>query len=77
MKRRDAIFDRLALKEKLFINQQMRNLGALHIELQKIEDMRHQLWPKLNCHIKIWVLPGRISSNHLTRALMPRTLFRL
>ena len=43
MKRRDAIFDRLALKEKLFINQQMRNLGALHIELQKIEDMRQKL----------------------------------
>ncbi len=43
MKRRDAIFDRLALKEKLFINQQMRNLGALHSELQKIEDMRRKL----------------------------------
>ena len=43
MKRRDAIFDRLALKEKLFINQQMQNLGALHIELQKIEDMRRKL----------------------------------
>ena len=43
MKRRDAIFDRLALKEKLFINQQMRNLGALHSELQKIEVMRQKL----------------------------------
>ena len=43
MKRRDAIFDRLALKEKLFINQQMRNLGALHSELLKIEDMRQKL----------------------------------
>jgi len=43
MMRRDAIFDRLALKEKLFINQQMRNLGALHNELQKIEDMRQKL----------------------------------
>jgi hypothetical protein len=43
MKRRDAIFDRLALKEKLFINQQMQNLGALHSELQKIEDMRRKL----------------------------------
>ncbi|MEK9710287.1 MAG: hypothetical protein VW456_08600 [Alphaproteobacteria bacterium] len=43
MKRRDVIFDRLALKEKLFINQQMRNLGALHSELQKIEDMRQKL----------------------------------
>ena len=43
MKRRDAIFDRLALKEKLFINQQMRNLGALNSELQKLEDMRQKL----------------------------------
>ena len=43
MKRRDAIFDRLALKEKLFINQQMRNLGALNSELKKLEDMREKL----------------------------------
>ena len=43
MKRRDAIFDRLALKEKLFINQQIRNLGALNSELQKLTDMRQKL----------------------------------
>jgi transcriptional regulator of nitric oxide reductase len=43
MKRRDAIFDRLALKEKLFINQQMRSLGALDSELQKLKDMRQKL----------------------------------
>ena len=43
MKRRDSIFDRLALKEKLFINQQMRNLGALSSEFQKLEDMRVKL----------------------------------
>ena len=43
MKRRDAIFDRLALKEKLFIKQQMRNLGALSSELQKLENMRLKL----------------------------------
>ena len=43
MKRRDSIFDRLALKEKLFINQQMRNLGALNSEFQKLEDMRVRL----------------------------------
>ena len=43
MKRRDTIFDRLALKEKLFINQQMRNLGALNSELRKLEDMRQKL----------------------------------
>ena len=43
MKRRDAIFDRLALKEKLFISQQMRNLGALNSELQKLEEMRQRL----------------------------------
>ena len=43
MKRRDAIFNRLALKEKLFINQQMRNLGKLNGEFQKLEDMRVKL----------------------------------
>ena len=43
MKRRDSIFDRLALKEKLFINQQMRNLGVLNSEFQKLEDIRGQL----------------------------------
>ena len=43
MKRRDSIFDRLALKEKLFINEQMRNLGALNSEFQKLEDMRVKL----------------------------------
>ena len=43
MKQRDAIFDRLALKEKLFINQQMRNLVTLNSELQKLEDMRQKL----------------------------------
>ena len=43
MKRRDSIFDRLALKEKLFINQQMRHLGALNSEFQKLEDMRVKL----------------------------------
>ena len=40
MKRRDTIFERLALREKLFINKHMRNLGALHGELQKIQDMQ-------------------------------------
>ena len=43
MKQRDVIFDRLALKEKLFINQQLRNLGALNSELQKLQDMRKKL----------------------------------
>ena len=43
MKRRDAIFNRLALKEKLFINQQMHNLGVLNSEFQKLEDMRVKL----------------------------------
>ena len=43
MKQRDTIFDRLALKEKLFINQQMRNLSALNSELQKLTDMRQKL----------------------------------
>ena len=43
MKRRDAIFDRLALKEKLFINRQMQSLGTLNSELQKLEEMRQKL----------------------------------
>ena len=43
MKRRDTVFDRLALKEKLLINEQMRNLVALNSEFQKIEDMRVKL----------------------------------
>ena len=43
MKRRDSIFDRLALKEKLFINEQMRSLGVLNSEFQKLEDMRVKL----------------------------------
>ena len=43
MKRRDAIFDRLALKEKLSINQQMQTLGALNSELQKLRDMQEKL----------------------------------
>ena len=43
MKRRDAIFERLALKEKLFINQQMQSLGTLNSELQKLEEMRQKL----------------------------------
>ena len=43
MKRRDAIFDRLALKEKLFINQQMQSLGTLNSELRKLEEMRQKL----------------------------------
>ena len=43
MKQRDTIFDRLALKEKLFINQEMQNLGGLHSELKKIENMRQKL----------------------------------
>ena len=40
MRRRDSIFDRLALKEKVSINQQMRNWSVINTELEKIEDMR-------------------------------------
>ncbi len=43
MKRRDVIYNRLALKEKLFINQQMRSLVALNGELHKLEDMQQKL----------------------------------
>ena len=43
MKRRDVIYNRLALREKLFINQQMRSLVALNSELHKLEDMQQKL----------------------------------
>ena len=43
MKQRDTIFDRLALREKVFITREMQNLGALQSELKKIEHMRQKL----------------------------------
>ena len=43
MKRRDVIYDRLALKEKLSINQQMQSLVKLNSELQKLDDMQQKL----------------------------------
>lgn len=43
MGKRDSVFDRLALKEKLFINKQMRNIGTLKNEFQKIEEVRIKL----------------------------------
>ena len=43
MSRRVSTFERLALKEKLLINQQMRGLGELNAEFQKIEKMRQKL----------------------------------
>ena len=49
MSRRVSTFERLALKEKLFINQQMRSLGALNSEIQKLEDMRVKLNEMVKC----------------------------
>ena len=43
MSRRVSTFERLALKEKLLINQQMRGLGELNAEFQKIDQMRQKL----------------------------------
>jgi len=43
MVRRSSVFDRLALKETVHINQQMRNLSALNTEFLKVENMRMRL----------------------------------
>ena len=43
MSRRASTFDRLALKEQVLINRQMRNLGELNNEFQKLDQMRQQL----------------------------------
>jgi hypothetical protein len=43
MSRRAAIFDRLALKERVSINQQMKSLGALSNEFRQIDEMRQKL----------------------------------
>ena len=43
MSRRASTFDRLALKEQVLINHQMRGLSKLNNELQQIERMREKL----------------------------------
>ena len=43
MSRRASIFDRLALKERVAINQQMKSLGALSKEVRQIDEMRQKL----------------------------------
>ena len=43
MSRRASTFDRLALKEQVLINRQMRGLGELNNEFQKIDQMRQKL----------------------------------
>ena len=43
MSRRASTFDRLALKEQVLINRQMRSLGELNNEFQKIDQMRQKL----------------------------------
>jgi hypothetical protein len=43
MSRRTSIFDRLALKERVSINQQMKSLGALSNEFRQIDEMRQKL----------------------------------
>ncbi len=43
MSRRASTFDRLALKEQVLINQQMRGLGELNNEFQHIYQMRQKL----------------------------------
>ena len=43
MSRRASIFDRLALKERVAINKQMKSLGALSTEFWQIDKMREKL----------------------------------
>ena len=43
MSSRASTFDRLALKEQVLINRQMRGLGELNNEFQKIDQMRQKL----------------------------------
>ena len=43
MSRRASTFDRLALKEQVLINRQIRGLGELNNEFQKINQMRQKL----------------------------------
>ena len=43
MSRRAAIFERLALKERVSINQQMKSLGTLSNEFRQIDEMRQKL----------------------------------
>ena len=43
MNRRASTFDRLALKEQVMINRQLRGLGELNNEFQKIDQMRQKL----------------------------------
>ena len=43
MSRRASIFDRLALKERVAINKQMKSLGALSTEFRQIDKMREKL----------------------------------
>ena len=43
MSRRISTFHRLALKERVLINQQMRGLGALNKEFQRADGMRQKL----------------------------------
>ena len=43
MSGRDSTFERLALKEKMLINQQMKGLGELNAEYQQLDKMRQKL----------------------------------
>ena len=43
MSRRISTFHRLALKERVLINQQMRGLGVLNKEFKRVDDMRQKL----------------------------------
>ena len=43
MSQRVSTFERLALKERVLINQKMKGLGTLNDEFQQVDQMRQQL----------------------------------
>ncbi len=50
MNRRISTLHRLALKERVLINRQMRGLGVLNSEFQRIDEMRKKLSEKAGEH---------------------------
>ena len=83
MSRRASIFDRLALKERVAINQQMKSLGALSNEFRQIDEMARDQEPsngvqnagslrvaaQLNFQIRVQLEMASNRSEHLAEEL--------
>ena len=83
MSRRASIFDRLALKERVAINQQMKSLGALSNEFRQIDEMARDQAPsdgvqnagslraaaQLNFQIRVQLETASNRSEHLAEEL--------